>query len=146
MKRALLILAVIASVLFLSGTAAWLYVDNRFNSGAANLKAGIFPAALDELRPLAEFGHSRSQHLLGQMYAFGWGVEKSPTQANVWLARATRWPSPVSQPIGTLQYFVARDFIQGTGVQVDLIEGENWLRRAAENGNEDAKVALRKAK
>ena len=65
-----------------------------FDEGIVAYKRGDYAAAVRELWPLAERGHTDSQHYLGLMYANGHGVALDYIQALMWFNLAADMLSP----------------------------------------------------
>jgi TPR repeat protein len=59
-----------------------------FASAKQAFEAKQFPKAIRLLRPLAQKGDPRAQHLLGYAYMFGMGVMTSEKRAQYWLSKA----------------------------------------------------------
>src|ERR1700741_2059233 len=122
---------VLAVVLVL---AAVVLRNTQLDAGASALKSGAYTAAYEKLKPLAQLGDSHAQYLLGQMYAFGWGVPKSDDDAIRWFRKAGMWSEGTTDPAAAAEYYVGRSYAEGQGVPKDEAESSKWLRRGAEGG------------
>lgn len=69
------------------------YRDIQLDRGTSALKSQNYDKAMKTLKPLAELGDSTPQYILGQMFAFGWGVKQDNEQAMYWFRRAGMWYS-----------------------------------------------------
>ncbi|MBF0163923.1 MAG: sel1 repeat family protein [Magnetococcales bacterium] len=80
---------------------------------------------LELVHALAEGGNVKAQHNLGAMYLKGLGVERDPTQAIVWFARAAEGGDVFSlHNLGTLH-------LRGIGVAKDPERASGYFKRAA---------------
>lgn len=91
---------------------------------------------LEEIEPRAKEGDARAQNRLGEMYEFGYGVERNPLEAYNWYRRAA------DQGLVSAMHNIGRCYNFGTGVDQDFREAERWYRRAAEQGHMDAMFFL----
>ncbi len=101
-----------------------------FAAGFAAFQKGRYPAALKELRPLAEAGDTRAQFLLGRMYRDGLGVKKSAGKAFDWLTKAADGPDADRYAMHDLAVLYER----GQGTKKDLGKAVELYRRAAARG------------
>lgn len=101
-------------------------------AGIALWRAGDYPAAVREWRPLAERGDADAQFNLGQAYRLGRGVPVDLAQAQTWFERAARRGHPQAEANLGLTLFQ-------TGERERAIP---WLRRAAERGDPRAQHLL----
>jgi cell division septation protein DedD len=101
-------------------------------AGIAAWRAGDYPAAVREWRPLAERGDADAQFNLGQAYRLGRGVPVDLAQAQSWFERAARRGHPQAEANLGLTLFQ-------TGERERAIP---WLRRAAERGDPRAQHLL----
>ena len=106
----------------------------RLDAGTGALKSGAYAVAYQKLKPLAELGDSKAQYLLGQMYAFGWGVQKSDVEAIRWFRKAAMWSEGTTDPAAAAEYYVGRSYAEGIGVPKDEVESSKWFGRAAAAG------------
>jgi TPR repeat protein len=114
--------------------AAIIFWNMRLDAGTGALKAGAYAEAYRELRPLAQLGDGHAQYLLGQMYAFGWGVPKSDDDAIRWFRKAAVWSKGTNDPAAAAEYYVGQAYAEGTGVPRNEAESQKWFRRAAAGG------------
>ncbi len=115
------------------------------NADLASVKAlylrGEFPAALSELKPLAEAGDAKAQSLLGYMLDFGEGVTEDDPAAARWYCRAAE------QGDASAQFNLGMMYGAGKGVRQDDLQAWVWLSlsaaRAGRTGmNSDTRKAL----
>lgn len=114
--------------------AATLFRNMQLDAGTSALKAGSYSVAFQKLKLLAQFGDSNAQYLLGQMYAFGWGVQKSDDDAIRWFRKAAMWSEGTTDPAAAAEYYVGQSYSEGLGVPKDEAESLRWFSRAAEGG------------
>jgi uncharacterized protein len=134
MKRALwkvLAACALTAAIVLAGIV---FRNARLDSGTGALKSGSYAVAYQKLKPLAQLGDSKAQYLLGQMYAFGWGVPKSDEDAIRWFRKAAMWSEGTTDPAAAAEYYVGRSYAEGQGVPKDEVESAKWFRRAAAGG------------
>jgi TPR repeat protein len=103
---------------------------------------GLAGAARDEaqatawFRKAAEQGHAYAQNILGNRYAYGWGVAKDEALAAAWLRKAAEQGHAVAQTrLGGM-------YADGRGVDKDDAQAAAWFRKAAEQGHAGAQVNL----
>jgi len=106
----------------------------QFDDASDALKTSDFAVALEKLQPLAQLGDRHAQYLLGQMYAFGWGVPQDDETAIAWFRRAGMWSEGLADPAAAAEYYVAQIYLEGQGVKKDEQRAREWLRRAADGG------------
>jgi TPR repeat protein len=133
MKKSTMLIGGIALVAAL-GVGAVVGRNAQFDAGAAALKSSDYATALKQLKPLAQLGDSHSQYLLGQMYAFGWGVPRDDEAAILWFRRAAMWSEGLADPAAAAEYYVAQNYFQGVGVQRNDVDANKWLKRATDGG------------
>lgn len=104
--------------------------QNAFNAGNYN-------QAFAHWQTLATQGHSDAQVFVGLSYANGWGVDRSKKLASHWYEKAALRENASAQFLLGLQLI--------SGKEADLSKGVMWLRRAAENGDESARLFMKKA-
>ena len=86
----------------------------------------------------AKQGYARAQYNLACMYAAGQGdLEKDETAAVYWFTLAAQKGDTAAQRALGLRY------LEGRGVTRSITRGEEWLRRAAKNGDDEALRILR---
>ncbi|MDR3764528.1 MAG: tetratricopeptide repeat protein [Acidobacteriota bacterium] len=123
--------------------AALVVVRNyRFEAGARALKTGDYATTLRELKPLARLGDRPSQYILGEMYAFGFGVRKDDSEAVYWFKRAAILAQKGVDPAAPAEFSVSKAYAEGTGVKVDVTESLKWLQLAAAGGSKEAVAKL----
>lgn len=110
-------------------------------SGWQAYLAANYPAALAELKPLAEAGSADAQYYLGTMYQHGHGVPRDPRMAQLWYERAARQGhADAAFAVAFLLYYGA-----GEGERAVIATREAaapWLEIAAERGNASAQYLL----
>ncbi len=112
--------------------AASLAAPAGFEEGLAAYKNRDFASALFELRPAAEAGDPRAQHMLGFLYAQGRGVEKDIAKTlDLWRRSAAQGHPPAQFTLGSL-------YRKGMGVEEDKKKAAEWIGRAADGGYADA--------
>ncbi len=92
------------------------------------LKNKEYKVEFDRLLPQAEQGDGEAQNRIGEMYEFGYGVERDNDKALAWFRKAA------DQNVVAAWHNVGRSYNFGTGVAQDYAEAENWYRKAAEKG------------
>ncbi|HEX5094231.1 MAG TPA: tetratricopeptide repeat protein [Burkholderiales bacterium] len=100
-----------------------------YEAGLAAARAGDYPAALREWRPLAEAGNRDAQFNLGLLYENGLGVPADGGEAVRWYRRAAE------QDDRGAQAYLAEMYAKGLGVGRDDVEALRWYRKAAERGH-----------
>lgn len=120
--------------------AAIIFRNARLDEGVVALKSGAYGVAFEKLNLLAQLGDSHAQYLIGQMYAFGWGVRRSDDDAIRWFRKAALWSEGTIDPAAAAEYYVGQSYAEGTGVPRDEAEGQKWFRRAAEGGYRPGKT------
>jgi TPR repeat protein len=133
MKKSAIIIGGIALVVLIS-IAAVLVRNVQIDDAAAALKTSDYTTAFRKLHPLARVGDSHAQYLLGQMYAFGWGVPRNDDTAIAWFRRAAMSSEGLTDPAAAAEFYVAKNYREGHGVQKDDAQADKWLRRAVEGG------------
>jgi len=108
--------------------------------GQQAFNRGDYAKALQLWQKLAMDGQPEAQVFVGMAYANGWGVKKNLEEASNWYMRAAENNSPSGQFLLGLHYVT-------TGVNLyDVRVGIKWLKRAADNGDQQAIKFLKKAK
>lgn len=100
MKRILIAMLLALAGMPLTGVAG-------LTEGQGAIERRDYAVALKELRPLAERGNSEAQFLLGQMYSYGWGVQKDAQEAYRWYAEAANGGLPKAREL--MQKLCERD-------------------------------------
>ena len=124
---------VIATIALLIG-GAMAVVSFTFDSAVMAMKRGRFETARPRLEWLAMVGHARAQHLLGEIYAYGWGVTRDREEAVKWFRRAAYRAERLKDPAAYAAYYVGQNFSQGLGVQQDSTEAAWWVHLAKDGG------------
>lgn len=120
---------------------AIVYRNIQLDRGTSALKSQNYGKAIKALKPLAELGDSMPQYLLGQMFAFGWGVEQDDKQAMYWFRRAGMWRSGQGDKAAEAAYYVGEENAE----RKNYAEAVKWYRVAAEGGSRQASLVLSKA-
>ena len=102
----------------------------------AAYKKANYPAALKELRPLADNGDAKAQVLLGEIYSSGKGVPQDHVEAALWYRKAAEQGDAGAQATLGVMYD------NGVGVAQDSKEAISWFRKAAEQGDTEAQYIL----
>ncbi|MGB2130164.1 MAG: tetratricopeptide repeat protein [Marinobacterium sp.] len=100
------------------------------------LKNRAYKIEFDRLLPLAEQGEGDAQNRIGEMYEFGYGVERDSDTAIQWYRKAA------DQGVVAAWHNIGRCYNFGTGVEQDYVQAETWYRKAAEQGHMDAMFFL----
>ncbi|MEG9862500.1 MAG: tetratricopeptide repeat protein [Parvularculales bacterium] len=90
---------------------------------------GNYKKAVTELQCLAEKGHTKAQHYLGEMYYYGEGVTADNKTAAEWFSKAA------DQGYAEAQAFLGAMYQKGKGVERSNTEAAKWHRLAADQGN-----------
>lgn len=107
-----------------------------YEEGVKALERGDYPAALRQLRPLAQKGDPRAETNLGILYYLGRGVPQDDKEALKWLRKAAaRGHSPAQHALGLMH-------AEGRGVTQDFAAAAQWYRKAADQGFAPAQNAL----
>jgi len=121
---------------------AIVYRNIQLDQGTSALKSQNYGEAMKTLKPLAELGDSTSQYLLGEMFAFGYGVKQDDEQAMYWFRRAGRmWGIGHGYTAAGAAYYVGEKNV----ARRNYIEAVKWYRVAAEGGYRQAATTLSKA-
>lgn len=104
------------------------------DKGILALKEEKYTTAIKYLKPMATLGESDAQNLLGECYAFGFGVPKDIDKAIYWFRRGTNKTNcRGDECIAADLYFVGEKYLNGIGVEKDKQEAFFWIKKAAEN-------------
>lgn len=122
------------AILVVVGDSAVVIRNDILDAGASALKVGDYRKASEKLSTLARLGDGKAQYLLGQMYAFGWGVSKSDDEAIKWFRKAGMWSEGTTDAAAAAEYYVGQGYAEGIGVTRNEAESQKWFRRAAEGG------------
>ncbi len=126
----------------------------QFDKGVSALKSGDYDTAMRSFKPLAIIGDSGAQYLLGQMYAFGWGVPRDESLALKWLRKAGKWSKTETETetetetdkAASAAYYIGKDYAEGVGaVPKDELQAVKWFRIAADGGYRQAAELLGKS-
>ena len=98
-------------------------------AGVQALATGDYATALEEFTPLAKEGNVKSQFLLGEMYASGWGVGKNFVEAVKWYRLAAEAGDPEAQSSLGVMYE------KGRGVPQDFVFAHMWYNISAAQGD-----------
>lgn len=136
---------ILGSVIFLVVTSI-VFRKIQFDKGVSALKSGDYDTAMRRFKPLAIIGDSRAQYLLGQMYAFGWGVPRDESHALKWLRKAEKWSKTETDKAASAAYYIGKDYAEGVGaVPKDELQAVKWFRIAADGGYRQAAELLGKS-
>ncbi|ANG64165.1 hypothetical protein A8C75_17925 [Marinobacterium aestuarii] len=105
-------------------------------NGLRRLKNIEYRQELNSVRLSAEAGDASAQNRLGEMYEFGYGIERDPNLAYSWYLRAAE------QQLVAAEHNIGRCYNFGTGVAQDFAQAETWYRKAAKQGHMDAMFFL----
>ena len=130
--RRKLVMVIAAIVLLIGGAIA--VVSSTFDNAVMAMKGRHYETARPKLEWLATVGHARAQHLLGEMYAYGWGVTRDREEAVKWFRRAAYRAERLKDPAAYAAYYVGQNFSQGFGVQQDSTEAAWWVKFAKDGG------------
>jgi TPR repeat protein len=138
MKKIIRLTVLIVSGVVLLGLILMVLRNLQFEAGVRALKAGDYQTALSKLRPLAFLGDGPSQYAVGEMYAFGFGVQKDDEKAIYWFRRAAILAQRGVDPAAPAELSVSRRYAEGVGIRADAEESLRWLQRAAAGGSKEA--------
>jgi TPR repeat protein len=150
MKRRIFLFLAIAVTIVLGVIPLSDYRFWVFNDASLALKTGEYGQAMRLLRPWAAMGDSKAQYILGELYAFGWGVMKDDETAVYWYRRAgligpvDPSDSSVTDSAAPAMYYVGKRYIEGTGVSRDKAEARKWFERSAKGGFVQANEELKR--
>ena len=103
-------------------------LDKIVAEGDNLLKQKKYTQAIVKYRQAAEQGNSTGQNNLGDMYYYGYGVEKDYAEAVKWYRQAAEQGNSSGQKnLGYMYYY-------GYGVEKDYAEAVKWYRQSAEQG------------
>lgn len=128
-------------LVLLVSISALVYRNMQLDRGLSAFKSENYSEAMNILLPLAKIGDSMPQYMLGQMYAFGWGVTKDDDQAMYWFRRAAMWYSGHGDKGAEAAYYVGETHVEHR----DNAEALKWYRIAAEGGSRRAAEVLGRA-
>ena len=125
--RSLLLLALLFS-------GGYIACSSAFEDALLELKSGNYETAKSRLELLAMLGHGRAQFLVGEMYAYGWGVTRDRDTAIKWFRRAAYRSDGMQDPAAYAAHYVGRNFLEGSSVETDTAEAAWWLKFSKDGG------------
>ena len=154
MKIKHLILIILSLILVVTPV----YADD-YQEGVDAFQKKDFKAALKKLKPLAEKGHAKAQHKLGEMYVNGQGVSQDYKEAIKWLLKSAEQKNLTAQRLIRASYhklhqevaeqgdsyaqrFLGARYYLGLGVTQDYAEAAKWYKKAAEQGDSVSQIIL----
>jgi uncharacterized protein len=114
------------------------------NEADLALKDGNYQRTLKLLEPWARFGDSNAQYTVGRLHAFGLGTPKDDATAIELFRRAGLFAVADVDPAAPAEYYVGLDYLEGRGVQGNVVEARRWLERSAKGGYPKATEQLEK--
>lgn len=109
------------------------------DKGILALKEEQYEIAIKYLKPIAMFGDADAQRLIGECYAFGFGLPKNVEKAIYWFRRSAKKNNCIGNKcIAAELYFVGEKFLNGVGVETNKKEASFWIKKSAENGYPEA--------
>ena len=96
----------------------------------------LFKTSFQEIVQLSVNGDAFVQCNLGNMYNWGYGVEKDESQAVEWYRKAAE------QGYSNAQNNLGNMYLNGKGIEQDYRKAVEWYRKAAEQGNAIAQINL----
>jgi TPR repeat protein len=112
MKWRSTVIALCASV-FVLGVGGFALGQHLFDAAILALREGNCLQAASRLKPLGHLGDSQARDLLGDMYAFGWGVQKDDSEAIKWYRRAGTGAADLRDRAASAMYFVGKRYQEG---------------------------------
>ena len=108
-----------------------------FNEGLEYLQDNDYQNAIKKWKVASEKGHHKAEFNIAITYEKGgYGITKDYKEAAKWYAMAAEGGLPEAQ------YNLAIIYLEGQGVQRDTDKCIYWLRKAAEQGSQEAKDVL----
>ncbi|MFZ5877056.1 MAG: tetratricopeptide repeat protein [Nitrospirota bacterium] len=100
-----------------------------FDEGMDAFNGGDYAKAFALLKPIADQGHAEAQCIIGNLYHFGWGVERNVREAIRWYTKSSeRGYGLASNNLGSI-------FMAGEGdIPVDRKAAERWYQKACQQG------------
>ncbi len=126
------VLSLVSAALLLVG--GYVVVSSAFDHALLEMKSGNFEKARPSLELLAMLGHSRAQFLVGEIYAYGWGVTRNRDVAIKWFRRAAYKSEGMRDSAAYAAHYVAQNFAQGYSVNADPGEAAWWLQLSIDGG------------
>jgi TPR repeat protein len=111
-----------------------------FEEGEAAYNRFDWTTAMRLLRPVAEGGNVKAEHLVAMMYLWGRGVAEDPVEALRWYRKAAEQGDAEAEAEVGAAYWGA--WGQPGPVQRDNSEALKWYRKAADQGQKEAQYAL----
>lgn len=84
-----------------------------------------FREAAGQLRLSAEAGDREAQHWLGELYFYGFGIQRDASARAKWHLEAAKSGHMMSQ------YFLGQIYLEGAGVEQSYPKALEWLRKSA---------------
>jgi TPR repeat protein len=128
MKRVLLLLLILSSILFA--------VDTAYDKGREAYRSGDYEQALKYFYVSARHHNVNAYDQLGIMHEYGIGTGVNTRTAFYWYELAARRNHPDAQ------YRLGRLYETGTGIAKNSKKAMLWYRKAAHHGNRYAKARL----
>ena len=98
--------------------------------------SGQYPNAFDYVFPFAMAGYASAQNNLGNMYYWGYGVERDYAEALRWYRKSA------DQGDATAQNNLGKMYYWGDGVKKDYAEAVRWYKKSADQGKDSAQYNL----
>ncbi len=117
-------------------------IDSDLLTGRRAYMAGDYPAAMAQLRPLAEYGNdATAQYIVGTMYSHGEGVARDPRAAARWYEASARQGNvDAAFALGFLLYYGEGEGAQA--VAADPSAAAKWMVQAAQHDNPSAQYFI----
>ena len=120
-----------------SGRGDLSLAGSKLQDAVAASNRGDYKTELEILTPLAESGNPDALGNIGNMYAFGKGVEQNLATAYSYWSRAAE------KHLGTAMFNIASLYATGQGgLPKDQSQAALWYKKAAENRHEKAMINL----
>jgi TPR repeat protein len=109
-------------------------------NGEAAYNRNDWTTAMRLLRPVAEGGDVKAEHLVAMMYLWGRGVAADPAEAFRWYRKAAeQGDADAEAEVGAVYW---GGWQPDSPVQRDTSQALKWFRKAADQGQEEAQFAL----
>jgi len=120
----------------------WVISNIAMEKGVSALKFKQYDIALRYLHPLAYLGFSDSQNIIGEMYAFGWGVEKDFDKSIYWYRKSGKWVEGDYDKAAPLAYYTGKRFMEESihlhwnknKQKTVSSEAKLWIKWSADHG------------
>ncbi|MBT9539681.1 hypothetical protein [Thiobacillus sp.] len=109
-------------------------VTNLFDRAVMEMKTGRYEPARSKLEALAMVGHKQAKYLLGQIYAYGWGISRNRDEALKWFRQAAYHGEGLQDPAAYAAHYVGQNYAEGIGVRQDTLEADFWFKFAEQGG------------